>query len=101
MVDTSITPALETEGELEANQARPLSRGGLCRRSKHQNRPGHDSMWRWKQETQGFKASLGLMNKRIKKAEGDEPFAEIGVGEESVNRLTRSPPGSSQLGRRT
>lgn len=49
----------------------------------------------------GFKASLGLMNKRLKKPEGDEPLAEIGVGEEPGNRLTGSLPGSSQLERRT
>jgi hypothetical protein len=62
----SIIPALQTEGELEANQARPLSGGGLHRRSKHQNRPGCGSMWTQKQES---KTSLGLMNKRIKKPE--------------------------------
>lgn len=46
-------------------------------------------------------ASLDLMNKRIKKPEGDKPLAEIGVGKESGNGLTASLPGSSQLERRT
>lgn len=97
----SIIPARQTEGELEANQARPLSGGGLHRRSKHQNRPGRGSMWRQKQEAQGFKISLGLMNKRIKKPEQDETLTEIGVGKETGNGLTGSLPGSSQLERRT